>query len=223
MANYLTLTLDTTAPASPTIDVGGTYTAAQLINAVIGTGDGTTTNYQMKLWGNVDTAFDVNVQATEAASAWITYATSKQIKLASGDGSKTVYVKIRDDVYNESAQASDSITLDSTKPIVSLTSDGITKVSKIAGKNVATFSFTSDTDYVEYKIKVVTSSSADESTGTLLGTTNGSSNVAGTGTFVGSTPKTVTVNGADLQAASAGDGAKIVKVFVKDASGNWSA
>ena len=223
MANYLTLTLDTTAPASPTIDVGGTYTAAQLINAVIGTGDGTTTNYQMKLWGNVDTAFDVNVQATEAASAWITYATSKQIKLASGDGSKTVYVKIRDDVYNESAQASDSITLDSTKPIVSLTSDGITKVSKIAGKNVATFSFTSDTDYVEYKVKIVTSASADESTGTLLGTTNGSSNVAGTGAFTGSTPKTVTVNGADLQAASAGDGAKIVKVFVKDASGNWSA
>jgi hypothetical protein len=32
-----------------------------------------------------------------------------------------------------------------------------------------------------------------------------------------------TINGADLETASSGDGAKIVKVFVKDASGNWSA
>ena len=32
----------------------------------------------------------------------------------------------------------------------------------------------------------------------------------------------VTINGADLETASAGDGVKIVKVFVKNAAGTWS-
>ena len=48
----------------------------------------------MKVWGNVNNAYNVNVQSTEGASAWIAYQTSLQIKLASGDGSKTVFLKI---------------------------------------------------------------------------------------------------------------------------------
>jgi hypothetical protein len=32
----------------------------------------------------------------------------------------------------------------------------------------------------------------------------------------------VTIKGTDLETASAGDGAKTVKVFVQDLAGNWS-
>ncbi len=44
-----------------------------------------------------------------------------------------------------------------------------------------------------------------------------------TGGYPASTNRTASVKGADLEAASAGDGNKIIKVFVQESSGNWSA
>lgn len=224
MANYFNLTLDTTAPSNPSLIVAGgaAYTSAQLVSAAISVGDGSTTGYQMKIWGNVDTANDPNIQASEAASVWITYATSKQIKLSSTDGSKTLYLKVRDDVFNESSQTSTSITLDSSVPTVTISGPDVSKISKIAGKSVAAFSFTVDASYVEYKVKVVSAAGSTNDTGTTIPTTNGSTNMAATGSFTGTTPINCTINGTDLANASAGDGAKIIKVFVKDAAGNWS-
>lgn len=225
MANFQNLILDTTAPASPTISIeaGATFATNQLVNTTIGTADGDTTGYQMKIWGTVDTANDANVQATEGASAWITYATSKQVRLSSGDGAKTLNVKIRDDVWNESAQASDNITLDTTVPVVTMSAIDVAKVSKIAGKTTATFTFTSDVSFTDYKVKIVSSSGSAESTGTTIPTTNGSINVSAVGgSFAAATPITTTIKGADLELASAGDGTKIVKVFVKDTAGIWS-
>jgi len=226
MASYFTLTLDTTGPASPSIslDGGAEYATAQLVTATIGTTDTPTTGYQMKIWGDVDTTHNASIQTTEGASAWITYSTSQQVKLSSGDGSKTVYLKIRDDVYNESSQASDTIILDMTLPVVTVSNVSATKISKVSGKDEMTFQFSSDSIFDEYKVKVVATSGAANGTGTQIGTTNGSANVSGsTGNYPAATPITVTIKGADLEIASGGDGDKIIKVFVLDDAGNWSA
>jgi hypothetical protein len=177
----------------------------------------------MKLWGDIDTAYDSNVQATEGASTWITYSTSKQVKITAGDGAKTVYLKIRDDVWNESAQASDGITLNTAIPVVTVSAIDVSKVSKVAGKTTATFTFTSDVLFTDYKVKVVSAVGGDNTTGTQIQTTNGSLNVGGTGSFASATPITVTIKGTDLEVASAGDGTKIIKVFVKNSAGTWSA
>lgn len=225
MANYFNLTLDTTGVSSPTIslDGGATYTSQQLINATIGCGDGDTTGYQMKIWGNVDTSYNANIQDTEVASAWITYNTSQQIKLSSGDGLKTIYLKIRDDVYNESAQASDSINLDTTLPVVTIAGPDVQKISEQSGKNICAFSFQSNEIFSEYKVKVVAASGNAHDTGVQIGTTNGSTNMSGSdGNYPANTPINCQINGSDLKAASPSDGLKVIKVFVKDLSGSWS-
>jgi hypothetical protein len=109
--NYVTITLDTTAPANPSvlIDGGSQYATDTLVDLTIGTDDVNTTEYQMKIWGSVDTTFDVNVQGTEEASSWITYTTGKQIRISEVEEQKTISIKIRDEVFNESAIVSDTI------------------------------------------------------------------------------------------------------------------
>ena len=226
-ASSVTVTLDTTGPASPTISInsGAVYATTQSVTVTIGTSDSPTTSYQMKVYGDVDTGADANVQATKAASTWISYATSKAITLSSGDGSKTVKVTIRDDVWNESSEATDSITLDTTLPTVAVQSGPTpSKISKVTGKEDSVFVWQSDQQYDAYKVKVVASSGAAHSTGTQIPTTAGSSNVSGsTADQPAATNVTTTIKGADLETADAGDGAKIIKVFVQDDSGTWSA
>lgn len=226
MANYFNLTLDTTGPASPSISIedGAQFATSQLVDCTIGCEDSVTTGYQMKIWGDVDTEADTNIQTTEGASTWITYQTTKQVTLSETNGEKTLYVKIRDDVYNESSQASDSIILDTDLPEVTITGPDVNKISKIASKDVCSFSFVCDEIFDEYKVKVVASSGAAHDTGTQIPTTAGSSNMAGSaGDYPASTPINCSIKGTDLETASAGDGTKIIKVFVKDQSGQWSA
>lgn len=224
MANYFYLTLDTTAPSNPTILIanGVTFATQQLVDITIGTSDSITTGYQLKIWGDVDTTFDTNIQTTEVASSWITYTTSKQIKLSNGDGQKTINIRIRDDVYNISALITDTIILDTTLPIVSIVGADVPKISKNTGKNVASFSFQADCAFVEYKVKVVAAIGSTHETGTQIGTANGSTNMSGTGTFAANTPINCSIKGTDFELASTGDGQKIIKVFVKDESGQWS-
>src|SRR6056297_33486 len=181
MANYFLLTLDTTGPQSPSIvlESGAQYASAQLINADISTSDGDTTGYQMKIWGDVDLTENPNIQDTELNSSWITYSATQQVKLSTGDGSKTVYLKIRDNVLNESAQTSDSITLDTSLPVVTISGPDVSKISKIATANIGSFSFTVNEIFDEYKVKVVASTGAAHDTGTLIGTANGSTNMSG--------------------------------------------
>lgn len=231
MANYFNLTLDTVAPVSPSLILagGGGSTNTQLILATIGTTDTSTAGYTMKIWGSLDLAqaqadglMSSSAQdTTEQSAQWVTFASSKQLKLASGNGSKTIYLKLRDDVYNISAQVSKSITLDTVAPVVTITGPDVAKISKQSGKNICTFSFTVDSDITEYKVKVVTSESATYATGVAIGTTYGSTNMFGS-VVKADRIITCTINGADLEVASYGDGAKIIKVFAKDASGNWS-
>lgn len=222
LANYFNLTLDTTAPPNPTftIENGAGSTSQQMVTCQIG-GSGA---YQMKIWGTgVDGANDPAVQTTEAASSWVTFATSKQVKLSSGDGVKSLNVRLRDDVYNESGSTPASITLDMTVPTVNIsTLPDVTKISTVSGKDACHFSFTVDSNFVEYKVMVVTSNAAAQDQGTVIGTANGSQYMSGTGSFLSSNAINCTITGLDLKAASAGDETKVIKVFAKDANGNWS-
>lgn len=217
MASYFNLTLDTLAPQGLTIKLnnGSQYTTSKSVTLGIVLTDASTVGYQMKVWG-------VNGAETEADATWETYASSKNITLLNNDGLKTVYVKVRDDVCNETAAASATITLDTSVPAVTIIGPDVSRISKTAPKNVATFSFTSDVDFVEYKIKVVPSQSSLNDAGTLIGTANGSANMKGTGTFKKNNAISCKIYGKDLEMASSGDGEKIIKVFVKNAHGTWS-
>lgn len=217
MASYFNLTLDTLAPQGLTIKLnnGSQYTTSKSVTLSIALTDASTAGYQMKVWG-------INGAELESDASWETFATSKSITLLNNDGLKTVYVKVRDDVCNETAAASATITLDTSVPAVTIIGPDVSRISKTAPKNVATFSFTSDVAFTEYKIKVVPSKSSLHDAGTLIGMDNGSANLRGTGTFKKNTAISCKVYGKDLEAASSGDGEKIIKVFVKNAHGTWS-
>lgn len=218
MASFFNLTLDTLAPSGLSIKVNGeaqfaTSTAATLTITLT---DSPTSGYQMKIWG-------VEGVENEESASWETYAAEKSITLTSGDGLKTISVKVRDDVGNESAAATDTITLDTKVPVVSVTGPDKAKISKVATFNTSKFTFTSDIAFAEYKVCVVPSTSSTQDSGTVIPTDGGSTGTSGAdGNYEASTPISVTINGTDLETASGGDGVKIVKVFVKTTSGLWS-
>ena len=217
MASYFNLTLDTLAPQGLTVKLnnGSQYTTSKAVQLAINVTDESADGYQMKVWG-------IDGIAKESDAVWETLANVKDITLPTGDGLKTVYVKVRDDVYNETAVASTSITLDTSVPAVTIIGPDVSRISKTSPKDVATFSFTSDVAFTEYKIKVVPSKSSLHDAGTLIGTTNGSTNMSATGTFKASTAISCKIYGKDLETASSGDGEKIIKVFVKNTVGTWS-
>lgn len=217
MASYFNLVLDTLAPQGLTVKLnnGSQYTTSKNVTLSLSVSDTSTSGYQMKIWG-------IDGASSEDSASWETFASTKSIALPTGDGLKTVYVKVRDDVCNETAAASVNITLDTSVPAVTIIGPDVSRISKTAPKNVATFSFTSDVAFTEYKIKVVPSKSSLHDAGTLIETANGSTNMNATGTFKASNAITCKIYGKDLEAASAGDGEKIIKVFVKNAHGTWS-
>lgn len=217
MASYFNLTLDTLAPQGLTIKLnnGSQYTTNKTVQLAVNVTDESADGYQMKVWG-------INGVANESDATWETLANIKNVTLSTGDGLKTVYVKVRDDVYNETAAASATITLDTSVPAVTIIGPDVSKISKTSPKDVATFSFTSNTAFTEYKIKVVPSNSSLHDAGVQIGTANGSTNMSATGTFKASTAISCKIYGKDLELASSGDGEKTIKVFVKNAHGTWS-
>ena len=226
MSNFIYITLDTIAPSNPTVRISGDalFTTNKLVTLTVGTGDSVTANYQMKIWGDVDLTYNTNIKGTEATSAWIPYTSNPQVKLSDVDGTKTINVKIRDDVYNESSLASSSIKLDTKIPTVSVSNADVPKVSKIAGKDTFSFTFSTDKKIVEYKVKLVNVINATHDTGVAIGVTKGSVNTTGATVIEEGIVTTVTVKSLDLELAGAStDGQKIVKVFVRDELGNWSA
>lgn len=225
MASYFNVVLDTTAPAGVSLVLNGNaaYTSSRDVTAAISTSDSPTTSYQMKIWGDVDTTYNASIQDTEAASTWIAYGTSQAVRLATGDGSKTVYCKIRDDVLNPSSQASDSIQLLTTAPTITIQSGSpdVAKISKQATKDTVTALWQSDVALTAYEVAVVANGSAARGTGTVIASTGGSTNVSG-GAVSATTNVTTAIKGSDLETASAGDGTKVVKVFGQNAAGTWS-
>lgn len=195
-------------------------TSSRTVTLGITVTDTVTTGYQMLIWG-------IDGVASEAAATWESYSATKSVTLPTGDGTKTVYVKVRDDVGNTVASAaSASIELDTTAPTVSV-SYGPT-VSKISADGTVTetvFRFTVSEVFDEYKVMVVANTSAehDDEGSVQIGTTHGSENMSGNaGDYPADTVIECTLTGADLEDASSGDGVKIIKVFAKDANGSWS-
>lgn len=218
MASYFNLTLDTLAPVGLAVQLNGDdiYTTTPSVELTLTLTDSPTTGYQMKIWG-------VEGVTDEGSASWETYAASKSVTLPSGDGLKTVYVKVRDAVGNESSAASDSITLNTAVPTVTVTGPDKSTISKVVGFDMAVINFMSDIAFEEYKVCVVPATSSTQESGTQIPTTNGSVNTSGSaGGYEADTNIEVKINGSDLEAASSGDGVKIVKVFVKNAAGTWS-
>lgn len=217
MANYFNLTLDTLAPSisSFTINAGQSITSNRSVTLAIGCSAEDVAT--MKIWG-----YDGCL--TESAASWETFTSSKVVNLPSGDGQYTLYVKVRDDVYNESASSSASITLSTELPSITVTGPDVSKISEVSGKNVASFSFSSDVALSAYVVKVVPSSNSDHDAGTQIGTTNGSTNMSGS-SVAANTSVSCTINGSDYKTAIGGsDGTYIVKVFGQNAeNGLWSA
>lgn len=218
MASYFNITLDTTAPSGLTLSIndGALYATSTAVKLTIGLSDEVTTGYQMKIWG-------IDGVDEEASASWETFAKTKSVNLTSGDGLKTVHIKVRDDVGNETEEVSDDITLNTAVPVVTITGPDKTKISKVEGFNKSKITFTCDVDFAEYKVCVVPQTSSTQDAGTVIPTTAGSINTSGSdGSYPKTTPIEVTITGTDLETASSGDSVKIVKVFVKTAAGIWS-
>lgn len=215
MASYFNLTLDTLAPtiSAFTINSGASVTTSQTVTLTITSADAAA----MKIWG-------INGVATESAASWETFASSKQVTLTSGDGTKTVYVKVRDSVYNESASTSASITLSTAIPTITITGPDVSVISEQDGKNVATFSFTSSMALKAWKVKLVPANNSSHDAGTQIGTTGGSTNMSGT-TKAANTSVECKIYGSDLSTAAGGtDGTYIIKVFGQASANDlWSA
>ena len=216
MSAYFNLTLDTTAPTGVGITINGGMAATnnQLVDLALTVSDSPATGYQMKIWG-------IAGAATEADASWETFAATKQVTLTPGDGAKTVYAKFRDDVWNESAQVSAAITLNTAVPAVTVLGPDRSKISKVSCMDTSVFTFRADVDVAEYKVCVVTSENATHTQGTQIPGTAGSENMSG-GAVTANTEVSCTVKAADIEIASAGDGIKIVKVFAKTSVGTWS-
>lgn len=225
MAASNVITLDTTAPPNVQVIINNGDAAAteQAVSVAITTDDTPTTGYLVKIWGDVDGGANPSIQPLEANSAWISLASPHAVSLSAGDGVKTINVKMDDGLGNISGTAFDTITLDSTAPVVTMGVPSPSRISKIAGKDTSTFNWSVDVPFEEFKIKVVSAAGDLHTTGTQIPTTNGSTDMSGAlGGYPAATNRTASVRGADLEAAAAGDGDKIVKVFVRDAAGNWS-
>ena len=215
MASYFNLTLDTLAPtiSTFTINSGASVTTSQTVTLSITAGDAAS----MKIWG-------INGVASEAAATWETFASSKQVTLTAGDGSKTVYIKVRDSVYNESASTSATITLSTAIPEITITGPDVNVISEQSGKNIATFSFQSSMALKAWKVKLVPANNSAHTAGTQMPSTGGSTNMTGT-TLAAETTKECKIYGSDLSSAAGGtDGTYIIKVFGQASINDlWSA
>lgn len=221
MAAFFNLTLDTLAPQGVTLSInaGAIYTANKSVTLAIGCSDASTAGYSMKIWGSVTGA------ATEEDAKWENYSASKTVTLTDGDGLKTVYVKVRDNVWNEADPVSATITLNTSIPVVTIVGPDVSIISEVTGKNTAKFNFTADAIFDEYKVGVVPATNSTVSDVTVIGTTGGSANTSGSdGNYPADTNIEVTINGTDLKTAAGGaDGTYIIKAFVKNQAGTWSA
>lgn len=215
MASYFNLTLDTLAPtiSAFTINSGASVTTSRNVTLNITCADAAS----MKIWG-------IDGVASEAAASWETFSGTKSVQLTSGDGTKTVYIKVRDSVYNESAASSATITLSTAIPTITITGPDVSVISEQSGKNVATFSFSSSMALKAWKVKLVPSNASAHDAGTQIPSTGGSTNMSGS-TLAANTSTECKIYGADLSTAAGGiDGTYIIKVFGQASANDlWSA
>ena len=172
----------------------------------------------------------------ESEASWEAYSATKTLAYdedtAEDDGTISVYVKVRDDVHNTSVQASDTGTVDTSAPQVDITNivlgDGTYsttpqwKISEQPGRDTITITFEADEAFVEWKAMVVTNTTDTHSAGTAIPETVTGAHTHDTGTFAANTGVDCVIKGTDYATAVSSDGSYNVKIFVKDATGNWS-
>jgi hypothetical protein len=224
MAATTTITLDTLGPQNvqTLIEFGAPFATSRDVSVAISTDDSPLTGYTMKVWGDVDATFDANIQPAEVDSEWIGASLTVGVRVSPGDGPKSISVRLRDDVGNESSVATNSITLDTTLPVPTVTVEAAPeKISTVDGFDVSSFTFQVDSDISEWKVKAVPSEASQEGSGVTIPDTAGSVNTTG-GILTAGMSREVIVHGADLKTASSADGTKVVKVFIRDTNGQWS-
>jgi hypothetical protein len=216
--------LDTTPPQGVvfTLAGGAAFTNTRVVSMVLTTTDPDTTGYAIKFWGDVDPAgagAEMEIDAN-----WVAYGSVATITLSDGEGLKSVFARIRDDVGNETDAQLETLTFDESLPTVTITVDpDRTKISKVDPWDETHFTFTVDVDTMAYKVKVVPTPVATHDQGVQLPNAGGSINVEHGGDTPAETPIEVTVTGTDLQTAVGADGEYTIKVFAQEAgTGYWS-
>jgi uncharacterized delta-60 repeat protein len=113
-AFFTSLTYDTVSPTGTiSINSDDQYTTTTSVNLILSATD-------IDLSSGIKEMTICN-DASFVGCSWESYSTSKSWNLTEGDEIKTVYVKFRDNSDNESVTYSDSITLESTPPVGSVT------------------------------------------------------------------------------------------------------
>ena len=126
MASYFTLTLDVTPPSNGSISIHSSTNTVNITATLSATGA-----TQMKLYGDITNTVGGSA-ISEASASWVTYSVSKDIILTNGDGAKTVYVKYRDEVGNETSAYSASTVLDTAGPTVEVSGPDVATISKVS-------------------------------------------------------------------------------------------
>lgn len=105
---------------------------------------------------------------------------------------------------------------DTTAPVVTLGTISTLKISRVAGADATQVSFESDEAYNAYEVHVVAGATTPRpaDTASLI--------ESGTGAAANTTV-TITVTDDELVLAGGISGDNVVKVYTKDAAGNWSA
>ena len=178
---------------------------------------------------------------TEDDAQWtkLSYAEGQQYMLidnmfaTSSDGTKHIYLKVKDNAGNISQAASQAFVYDTTAPTVTVSDVDYNRISKMhtartdnASKfnDETHFVFTPDSVIQAYKVCAYANEAAATSGSykdNSIGKEFGSVNMSATG-LDSADPVNAMIKGADLEAASAGDGVKIVVVYVQDLAGTWS-
>lgn len=233
MANYINIILDTIGPSGVSVKINGDADKAitTAVTLAIACADTDLTGYQMKIWGTADVP-------TETDAIWETYQTTKNVTLSSGDGLKTVYVKVRDDVWNESATASDTITLYEKVPSIVSFSVTSSRISLVNGKNIISGAFYADENVDAVKLMIVDNVNARHDSPSniaipknagseLYDDNNDATESEAVLELEGRVNKEIgfnyTIHASDIVAVAPGDGVKILKAFVRSAeTGNWS-
>lgn len=223
MTASFTLTLDTRAPANPTLLINDGAASAGERAAWVRFSTSDLDVNEVKVWGDLDPSADPALAVAEADSTWMIYTEQLAVMLSAGDGRKHLYARFRDDVGNETLPFTDFIDLDTTVPVVTVTT-GVDRgrVSKVSPYDAATFTWEASVPVAAYQVRVVPGAGSPQQAGVLIGSAAGSVNTSGSA-LEANTPVSTTIRGADLQQASPGDGPKVVKVFVQGLDGVWSA
>ena len=162
-------TSDTTAPTntSITINSGASYTNSTAVTLTLSATDSVgVTGYYLSTSSSTPVA---SASGWNSVTSTTSYSGSASYPLTSGDEQKTVYVWYKDAAGNVSSSASDSITLDTTAPIVTITSPTSSDTYTATSNTVSLSGSASDSTS---GVKEVTLSNDKGGSGDASGTTN---------------------------------------------------